>query len=502
MSLKKKTVLFLNVCIAFACLCVGLLAYMNADDGFSKVYIGKVSDDAKHLSMVIDKQYPGTWQIRDGKLYKGMQLMEDLTDGIDSIAGEDAITIFRGNTRVSTTLKKDGQRAVGTQADDKVTGEVIGRGEQLSVQTDVLGVPYFTCYLPIVSQSGERIGMFFVGAPSEPVLATQRGFVRNMAITILVLIVVLGILANVIISGQMKRILNVQQTLEAVAAGDLSGEDLVLHGTDEIAQLGKDTNTMKNAMKEIMVNLSSSAEQVAGGAKNISESSMVLSQGAAEQASSVEELSASVSEIAAQTKCNSENADKANDITAVTRTHAEEGNKDMTAMLQAMEEINTSSNNISKIIKVIDEIAFQTNILALNAAVEAARAGQHGKGFAVVAEEVRNLATRSAKAAKEITDMIEGSVQKVNSGRTVARQTAEKLAIIVANISEVADLVESINKASKEQSLALEQINQGILQVSQVVQANSATSEESASASEELSAQAELLTKAVKKFRM
>ena len=120
----------------------------------------------------------------------------------------------------------------------------------------------------------------------------------------------------------------------------------------------------------------------------------------------------------------------------------------------------------------------------------------------MVAEEVRNLATRSAKAAKEITDMIEGSVQKVNSGRTVARQTAEKLAIIVANISEVADLVESINKASKEQSLALEQINQGILQVSQVVQANSATSEESASASEELSAQAELLTKAVKKFRM
>lgn len=502
MSLKKKTVLFLNVCIIFACLCVGLLAYMNADDGFSKVYIGKVSDDAKHLSMLIDKQYPGKWQIKEGKLYKGSKLMEDLTEGIDSIAGEDAITIFRGDTRVSTTLKKDGQRAVGTQAGEKVIEAVIGRGEELSIQTDVLGVPYYTCYLPIVSQNGERIGMFFVGAPSAPVIAIQQNFVRNMIITVIVLIIVIGILANVIISGQMQRILNVQKTVEAIASGDLSVKDLVLHGTDEIAQLGKDTNTMKNAMKEIMVNISSSAEQVAGGAKNISNSSVVLSQGAAEQASSVEELSASIAEVASQTRSNADNADRANDITAITRSHAEEGNNDMITMLKAMEEINASSNNISKIIKVIDEIAFQTNILALNAAVEAARAGQHGKGFAVVAEEVRNLAARSAKAAKETTDMIESSIEKVNSGREVAHQTAEKLETIVANVSEVADLVESIAKASKEQSMAIEQINQGVLQVSQVVQANSATSEESASASEELSMQADLLSDEVKKFKM
>lgn len=502
MSLKKKAVLFLNACLIVACLCVGLLAYMNAGDGFSKVYISKVTDDAKHLMILLDAKHPGEWSIKNGKLYKGKTLMEGLAEELDAVAGDDAITIFKNDTRVSTTLKKDGQRATGTQAGAEVYEAVVGRGEEFALQTDVLGVPYYTCYLPISTKNGERIGMFFTGAPAAPVIEIQQGFLRNMVIAILILVVVMGIFATMIIGGQVNRLIDVTKTVEGIASGDLSEDDIKVEGTDEIAQLAGDTNTMKNAMKEILKNISSSAEQVAGGAKNISDSSMVLSQGAAEQASSVEQLSASIAEIASQTKSNAESADKANEITSITREHALEGNEDMSTMLNAMEEINASSNNISKIIKVIDEIAFQTNILALNAAVEAARAGQHGKGFAVVAEEVRNLAARSAKAAKETTDMIEESIEKVNSGRDVANKTAEMLETIVSNVTEVTELVSSIAKASKEQSMAIEQINQGVLQVSQVVQANSATSEESASASEELSMQAELLSEAVKKFKL
>lgn len=261
-------------------------------------------------------------------------------------------------------------------------------------------------------------------------------------------------------------------------------------------------NTTINAFNEVLSNINSASEQVASGAEQLSASSIALSQGATEQASSVQELTASVEQIAVQTQTNAENAGIANQLAEQAKEHAMKGNNQMQEMLVAMEDINVSSANISKIIKVIDDIAFQTNILALNAAVEAARAGQHGKGFAVVAEEVRNLAARSANAAKETTDMIEGSIKKVEGGTRMANDTAKALEEIVGDVARAAELVNSIAVASNEQAIGVAQINQGIMQVSQVVQTNSATSEESAAASEELSSQAELLQEQVGKFKL
>jgi methyl-accepting chemotaxis protein len=288
------------------------------------------------------------------------------------------------------------------------------------------------------------------------------------------------------------------------AEGDYSNPvpEVFTRRGDEIGSLAQAFDTLYHNVNELMSSIRAASGEVSSGAKLISSSSEELAQGATEQASAIEELSSSIEEIASQTKQNATNASQANQLADHTRLSAESGNHRMRQMLTAMEEINESSTNISKIIKIIDDIAFQTNILALNAAVEAARAGEHGKGFAVVAQEVRNLAGRSASAAQETTQMIEASIRKVNDGRKIAEETAQAMASIEAEIGQVAQLIHSINTASSEQSVGISQINQGIIQVSQVVQMNSATAQQSASTSEQLNRQAETLQGQVTKFKL
>ncbi|MGE5613577.1 MAG: methyl-accepting chemotaxis protein [Bacillota bacterium] len=268
------------------------------------------------------------------------------------------------------------------------------------------------------------------------------------------------------------------------------------------AKLKNALNDTIKSFNEVLNEINSAAQQVAAGAKQVSDASQALSQGASEQASSVEELTASIEEISEQTKKNAANSNQANELAMTAKDAAAKGNEQMKEMLKAMNDINETSSNISKIIKVIDDIAFQTNILALNAAVEAARAGQHGKGFAVVAEEVRNLAARSANAAKETTILIESSIEKAESGRKIADDTARALNMIMDEVTKSATLVGEIAAASNEQATAIAQVSQGIAQISEVIQTNSATSEESAAASEELSGQAEMLKEMVNRFKL
>lgn len=394
-----------------------------------------------------------------------------------------------------------------------------------------------------------------MSAYKSEVAANQLAATRTLSLVIIgivALIIVLSLTVALVLSGKISRIIShpIRQLCndaEALAVGDAAARQndaktvRLLARSDELGQLSRafdklagtietraqetraiadgdltvnitvysENDVLGNALREMVASwaglagaIMATAGQVDAGAKLVSDSSGSLSQGATEQASAIEQLTASLLEVTSHTSENAENARTTSDLTLEIKGQAEAGNSQMEQMLRAMDEINLSSDNIGKIIKVIEDIAFQTNILALNAAVEAARAGDQGRGFAVVAQEVRSLAGQSAKAASETAELIENSMQKVGDGTKIAKKTAAALQQIVDGIAKTTGLVSTIADASGEQAAALQQINQGVEQISTVVQNTAASAEESAAASEELSMQAEELKRSVTAFRL
>lgn len=485
-----------------------------------------------------------------GALVVGMYLSENAW--LDEIKEEmeTEVTIISGNTRIATTIiKDDGTRNINTNIDDKIY-QMILAGNEYGGTTKIFGQKYFTNYQPMTDINGFVVGAFFAGVSS----AESDRMKGNVIITTIIAAVVL-VLCSSIAMGlySVKRIIKPIATAEKMADSMFRGamhepmpEGTVLHH-DEIGNFLGNLDASKNVimdiiddvnkvlasmangdftakpaieykgdfktindsferinstLTEVLDSIDQSSERVSESSISIANGSQTVADGTAKQAAAIEKLSVSINEIAQKVNQSTKNAAEANSISTKSFEKIDFQNGEMANMLKAMDEIKDKSDEIKTVIKVIDDIAFQTNILALNAAIEASRAGDAGKGFAVVADEVRNLAGKSADSAKQTGELINAAIAAVNEGIKITNSTAGIMQEVTTLSNQITKYVNEISGASEEQSESINEVKLGIEEINSVVQENSASAEETAAACRELSEQSSLLNEQLAKLKI
>ena len=459
-------------------------------------------------------------------------------------------TLFAGNTRLNTTIinPETKERVIGTTMLPEIEQQVLVEQKTIEGENFIVVSNMLYKYKPLLGYNNQVVGAIFIGAPTTDM---DNLFTRSTLIIFIcsmVIVVALLVLLSIIIQNNIsKPIQKVVEQAQNIRDGKLDMEPLLVKSKNEVSVLAatmndtvvnlntyisdidkslfsmanKDFNVstnveykgefkkleeavelIKSNMRAFIQELNSASGFVNTNAQQMSESSERVAMGTTEQAATVEQFSASVIEISNNVNKNAEDAQQAKQLSNSVESKIDEQSAKMEEMLAAMKEIETRSDEIQKIIKSIDDIAFQTNILALNAAVEAARAGQAGKGFAVVADEVRNLAAKSTEAASNTTSLIQASIDAVKRGSDLVTETASSLEDIVKLSTDTNSLIENISQQSEEQATSLREITIGLNQINDVIQQNSAIAEETHASSEDLSGQSEKLAAMVNEYRI
>ena len=559
MKLQTKAVLGVNLFIVIACLCMGVLGYRSAADGFAKSLQMKADSNVKSLLELMDDRYPGEWRIENNALYKGNQQIEGSTDIVDSFGNMlgGHVTFFRENTRVATTVQTEGKRSVGTPASEKVQEVVLKNGQNYTGSAEVLGQSYESAYCPLKDGSGKVIGMAFVGLSVHELDDIQYKFIFSTIIAMLIIATLMGIFSWWIIGRTLRPLRRTITAIQEIANGDMRGESLP-ETEDEIGELAASANVMRDKLRNLLLGVNKSTNSVTESAEMLKEqarqtqlsiqmvadSAVHLADGTNQQVRIVTDLQNStvrmrehMHELHAGAKVMAETAQQSKDKAADGRKTVGQA---VAQIKNIAEQVKVSadvvgtlgkrSSEIGSIVETISNIAGQTNLLALNAAIEAARAGEAGRGFAVVADEVRKLAEQSALAAQNITQLVndiqrdtdmavesisEGS-QSVSDGAAIVTATGEAFRLIEeqvellnGTVERSTEAIETLNAATHELADNMERVMDSSRVATDEAQSVSAATEQQAAAMHEISDAnnhlaelARTLSAEVKKFKV
>ena len=480
MGLRTKSVLFFDICVIVVCVCTALIGWKSANSGFDSALQSQARSSAQLLEENMNALYPGEWHVEDGKLYKGDHRFGDNQEVADKLGEicQGYVTFFAGDTRVSTNLKNaSGERILGTKASTEVTDIVLKGNKEFSGSVVINDIEYESAYLPLRDGGGKAIGI-----GSYVMDDVRHQFLMVTAIAAVLIILGLSVFSYVAIGKALKPIEDLTEGLGKIAKGDLRVADLDDTRSDELGILARSANDMKNRLREVISNVSRSAETVAASSEqltastqetlesitHVAQNTTSLAEGAAEQtdmidrlASNADEMSDKMTQLSAQTdsvyklsqdgqESTSNGQKQVDDAVARIQSIAEQ----VSAAAGLVEALGKRSDEIGSIVDTISGISEQTNLLALNAAIEAARAGEAGRGFAVVAEEVRKLAEQSGESAKNIADLIRLIQKDTSDAVTAIRQGNENVeqgASVVASSGEafrtVADNFDELSKS-------------------------------------------------------